>query len=203
MLSMPSLPANEGSVTLCSDVFRDCLVKSSSSGWFGWDRLVSEPGEMMHYSVARCFPKFLLVIYNCIFTSALIFWLSEAEKCNTICNDPISEVISSTPFCNLQAQMQTIQLKLENIRSIFETQQAGFRNLADKRGKPVPFVVPASDSLIRSRAPFFSSKQGKVSYSPPFDLFSSCHCLPCDFCCKYELVFQSETLTFYGRQESW
>uniref|UniRef100_A0A8D1GUW8 MCF.2 cell line derived transforming sequence n=1 Tax=Sus scrofa TaxID=9823 RepID=A0A8D1GUW8_PIG len=65
----------------------------------------------------------------------------------------------------LKAQMQTIQLKLENIRSIFETQQAGFRNLADKRGKPVPFVVPASDSLIRSRAPFFSSKQVGVGYS--------------------------------------
>uniref|UniRef100_A0A8D1A5W5 MCF.2 cell line derived transforming sequence n=1 Tax=Sus scrofa TaxID=9823 RepID=A0A8D1A5W5_PIG len=64
----------------------------------------------------------------------------------------------------LKAQMQTIQLKLENIRSIFETQQAGFRNLADKRGKPVPFVVPASDSLIRSRAPFFSSKQGKKTW---------------------------------------
>uniref|UniRef100_A0A8D1LS14 MCF.2 cell line derived transforming sequence n=1 Tax=Sus scrofa TaxID=9823 RepID=A0A8D1LS14_PIG len=65
----------------------------------------------------------------------------------------------------LKAQMQTIQVKLENIRSIFETQQAGFRNLADKRGKPVPFVVPASDSLIRSRAPFFSSKQVGVGYS--------------------------------------
>uniref|UniRef100_A0A8D1LRR4 MCF.2 cell line derived transforming sequence n=1 Tax=Sus scrofa TaxID=9823 RepID=A0A8D1LRR4_PIG len=64
----------------------------------------------------------------------------------------------------LKAQMQTIQVKLENIRSIFETQQAGFRNLADKRGKPVPFVVPASDSLIRSRAPFFSSKQGKKTW---------------------------------------
>ncbi|OWJ99405.1 hypothetical protein Celaphus_00009567, partial [Cervus elaphus hippelaphus] len=32
----------------------------------------------------------------------------------------------------LKVQMQTIQLKLENIRSIFENQQAGFRNLTDK-----------------------------------------------------------------------
>ncbi|TKC34846.1 hypothetical protein EI555_000568, partial [Monodon monoceros] len=32
----------------------------------------------------------------------------------------------------LKVQMQTIQLKLENIRSLFENQQAGFRNLTDK-----------------------------------------------------------------------
>uniref|UniRef100_A0A8C3YHJ3 MCF.2 cell line derived transforming sequence n=1 Tax=Catagonus wagneri TaxID=51154 RepID=A0A8C3YHJ3_9CETA len=65
----------------------------------------------------------------------------------------------------LKAQMQTIQLKLENIRSIFENQQAGFRNLADKHVRPIPFAAPASDSLIRSRAPFFSPKQVGVGYS--------------------------------------
>ncbi|XP_068389020.1 proto-oncogene DBL isoform X3 [Eschrichtius robustus] len=65
----------------------------------------------------------------------------------------------------LKAQMQTIQLKLENIRSIFENQQAGFRNLTDKHVRPIPFVVPASDSLIRSREPFFSPKQVGVGYS--------------------------------------
>ncbi|XP_032474882.1 proto-oncogene DBL [Phocoena sinus] len=65
----------------------------------------------------------------------------------------------------LKVQMQTIQLKLENIRSIFENQQAGFRNLTDKRVRPIPFVVPASDSLIRSREPFFSPKQVGVGYS--------------------------------------
>nr|XP_060497470.1 proto-oncogene DBL isoform X2 [Panthera onca] len=60
--------------------------------------------------------------------------------------------------------MQTVQLKLENIRSIFENQQAGFRNLTDKRVKPIQFVVPASDSLIRSGVPFLSPKHGKKSW---------------------------------------
>ncbi|XP_058568904.1 proto-oncogene DBL isoform X2 [Neofelis nebulosa] len=64
----------------------------------------------------------------------------------------------------LKVQMQTVQLKLENIRSIFENQQAGFRNLTDKRVKPIQFVVPASDSLIRSGVPFLSPKHGKKSW---------------------------------------
>nr|XP_058905900.1 proto-oncogene DBL isoform X2 [Kogia breviceps] len=64
----------------------------------------------------------------------------------------------------LKVQMQTIQLKLENIRSIFENQQAGFRSLTDKHVRPIPFVVPASDSLIRPREPFFSPKQGRKTW---------------------------------------
>uniref|UniRef100_A0A8C6DCR0 MCF.2 cell line derived transforming sequence n=1 Tax=Moschus moschiferus TaxID=68415 RepID=A0A8C6DCR0_MOSMO len=65
----------------------------------------------------------------------------------------------------LKVQMQTIQLKLENIRSIFENQQACFRNLTDKHVRPIPFVVPASDNLVRSRAPFFSPTQGKKTWT--------------------------------------
>ncbi|XP_045394819.1 proto-oncogene DBL isoform X7 [Lemur catta] len=64
----------------------------------------------------------------------------------------------------LKVQMQTIQLKLEHIRSIFENQQAGFRNLRDKHVRPIPFVVPTPENLIRSRAPFFSSKHGKKTW---------------------------------------
>ncbi|XP_059858436.1 proto-oncogene DBL isoform X2 [Delphinus delphis] len=64
----------------------------------------------------------------------------------------------------LKVQMQTIQLKLENLRSIFENQQAGFRNLTDKHVRPIPSVVPASDSLIRSREPFFSPEQGRKTW---------------------------------------
>ncbi|XP_069318962.1 proto-oncogene DBL isoform X6 [Eulemur rufifrons] len=64
----------------------------------------------------------------------------------------------------LKVQMQTIQLKLEHIRSVFENQQAGFRNLTDKHVRPIPFVVPAPENLIRSRAPFFSSKHGKKTW---------------------------------------
>ncbi|XP_069318957.1 proto-oncogene DBL isoform X1 [Eulemur rufifrons] len=65
----------------------------------------------------------------------------------------------------LKVQMQTIQLKLEHIRSVFENQQAGFRNLTDKHVRPIPFVVPAPENLIRSRAPFFSSKHVGVGFS--------------------------------------
>uniref|UniRef100_A0A3Q1MYY7 MCF.2 cell line derived transforming sequence n=1 Tax=Bos taurus TaxID=9913 RepID=A0A3Q1MYY7_BOVIN len=69
----------------------------------------------------------------------------------------------------LKVQMQTIQLKLENIRSIFENQQAGFRNLTDKHVRPIPFVVSASDNLVRSGAPFFHLH--KVEYLRfPFSL---------------------------------
>ncbi|XP_064216930.1 proto-oncogene DBL isoform X5 [Aotus nancymaae] len=64
----------------------------------------------------------------------------------------------------LKVQMKTIQLKLENIRSIFENQQAGFRNLEDKHVRPVQFVVPTSENLIRSRASFFSFKHGKKTW---------------------------------------
>ncbi|XP_044091288.1 proto-oncogene DBL isoform X2 [Neovison vison] len=63
----------------------------------------------------------------------------------------------------LKVQMQTVQLKLEHIRSAFENQQAGFRNLTDKNVKPVECVVPASDNLMRSRASF-SPKHGKKTW---------------------------------------
>uniref|UniRef100_A0A8D2E154 MCF.2 cell line derived transforming sequence n=1 Tax=Sciurus vulgaris TaxID=55149 RepID=A0A8D2E154_SCIVU len=65
----------------------------------------------------------------------------------------------------LKVQMQTVQLKLENIRTIFENQQAGFRNLGDKHVRPIQFVVPASENLIRSRAPFFPTKHVGIGYS--------------------------------------
>ncbi|KAM6143891.1 proto-oncogene DBL isoform 2-T2 [Erethizon dorsatum] len=58
----------------------------------------------------------------------------------------------------LKIQMQTVQLKLENIRSIFENQQAGFRNLTDKHVRPIQFVVPTPENVITSRVPFFSPK---------------------------------------------
>ncbi|XP_030894375.1 proto-oncogene DBL isoform X1 [Leptonychotes weddellii] len=65
----------------------------------------------------------------------------------------------------LKVQMQTVQLKLEHIRSVFENQQAGFKNLTDRHVKPVQFVVPASDNLMRSRASLFSPKHVGVGYS--------------------------------------
>ncbi|KAM5195420.1 proto-oncogene DBL isoform 7-T8 [Hipposideros larvatus] len=64
----------------------------------------------------------------------------------------------------LKIQMQTVQFKLEHIRSIFENQQAGFRNLKNQHVRPIKFVVPASDKAIRPRAPFFSPKPGKKTW---------------------------------------
>nr|XP_019606044.1 PREDICTED: proto-oncogene DBL isoform X1 [Rhinolophus sinicus] len=64
----------------------------------------------------------------------------------------------------LKIQMQTVQFKLEHIRSIFENQQAGFRNLKNKHVKPIQFVVPASDKAIRPRAPYFPPKPGKKTW---------------------------------------
>ncbi|XP_045144302.1 proto-oncogene DBL [Echinops telfairi] len=65
----------------------------------------------------------------------------------------------------LKIQMQTIQLKLANIRSAFESQQAGFRNLEDTCMGPLQFVVPGTDHLIKSTGPFFAPKHVGIGYS--------------------------------------
>ncbi|XP_040600599.1 proto-oncogene DBL isoform X7 [Mesocricetus auratus] len=65
----------------------------------------------------------------------------------------------------LKAQMQTVQLKLERIRSIFENQQAGSKNPKDRSDRPVQFVMPAPENLMRSRAMFFSPKYVGIGYS--------------------------------------
>ncbi|XP_076419012.1 proto-oncogene DBL isoform X6 [Peromyscus maniculatus bairdii] len=64
----------------------------------------------------------------------------------------------------LKAQMQTVQIKLENIRSIFENQQAGSKNPKGRPERPVQFVIPVPESLMRSRAMFFSPKHVKKSW---------------------------------------
>ncbi|XP_005404621.1 PREDICTED: proto-oncogene DBL isoform X9 [Chinchilla lanigera] len=64
----------------------------------------------------------------------------------------------------LKVQMQTVQLKLENIRSIIENQQAGVRKLTDKHVRPIQFVLPTAENLITSRLPFFSPKPGKKTW---------------------------------------
>ncbi|XP_021098189.1 proto-oncogene DBL isoform X7 [Heterocephalus glaber] len=64
----------------------------------------------------------------------------------------------------LKIQIQTVQLKLENIRSIFETRQAGFSNVTDKHVRPIQFVVPMPENVITSRVPFFSPKPGKKTW---------------------------------------
>ncbi|XP_041493161.1 proto-oncogene DBL-like isoform X1 [Microtus oregoni] len=64
----------------------------------------------------------------------------------------------------LKAQMQTVQLKLESIRSIFENQQADSKNSKGRSESPVQFVIPAPENLMRSRAMFFSPKHVKKSW---------------------------------------
>nr|XP_048313666.1 proto-oncogene DBL isoform X2 [Myodes glareolus] len=65
----------------------------------------------------------------------------------------------------LKAQMQTVQLKLESIRSIFENQQADSKNSKNRSESPVQFVIPAPENLMRSRVPmFFSPKHVKKSW---------------------------------------
>ncbi|XP_010638813.1 proto-oncogene DBL isoform X3 [Fukomys damarensis] len=65
----------------------------------------------------------------------------------------------------LKVQMQNVQLKLENIRSIFESQQAGFRNVRDKHVRPIQFMVPTPENVMPSRVQFFSPKPVGVGYS--------------------------------------
>nr|XP_058147020.1 proto-oncogene DBL isoform X3 [Dasypus novemcinctus] len=65
----------------------------------------------------------------------------------------------------LKVQIQTVQLKLENIRSLFENQQAGFKSLTNKHGKTMQFAISGSQSLIRSRTSLFSPKHVGIGYS--------------------------------------
>ena len=59
--------------------------------------------------------------------------------------------------------MQNIQLKLENIRSVFENQQAGSKSLKDGPEGAVQSVIPAPENVMRSRTIFFSPKHGKAA----------------------------------------
>ncbi|KAF7244993.1 Proto-oncogene DBL [Varanus komodoensis] len=60
----------------------------------------------------------------------------------------------------LKARIQTVQVKLENVRSMFENRQACFRKLADKQVRPVQLVAPRPENPPRSKSPLFSPKHG-------------------------------------------
>ncbi|KAM7045521.1 LOW QUALITY PROTEIN: proto-oncogene DBL [Molossus nigricans] len=62
----------------------------------------------------------------------------------------------------IKIQMHTVQLKLESIRSIFENQQAVFKNLKGEHVRPIQFTVPVSNKAIRSKASFFPPKPARV-----------------------------------------
>uniref|UniRef100_A0A6I8NXJ0 MCF.2 cell line derived transforming sequence n=1 Tax=Ornithorhynchus anatinus TaxID=9258 RepID=A0A6I8NXJ0_ORNAN len=61
----------------------------------------------------------------------------------------------------LKAQIQSVQIKLENVRSMFESRQACFKKLTDKQVRPVQLVAPRPENTSRSRSPLFSPKHGK------------------------------------------
>uniref|UniRef100_A0A5F8HB25 MCF.2 cell line derived transforming sequence n=1 Tax=Monodelphis domestica TaxID=13616 RepID=A0A5F8HB25_MONDO len=64
----------------------------------------------------------------------------------------------------LKAQIQAVQTKLENIRSMFQNRQSCFRKLADKQSRPVQLVTPRPEQAGRSKSPLFSPRHGKAAH---------------------------------------
>ncbi|NWI39341.1 MCF2 protein, partial [Picathartes gymnocephalus] len=75
----------------------------------------------------------------------------------------------------LKCQIQSVQLKLENVRSMFENRQSCFKKLLDKHVRPVQLVAPRPENPPRSKSPLFSPKHGKILWSdgPFLQLFQS------------------------------
>uniref|UniRef100_A0A8D0KJG6 MCF.2 cell line derived transforming sequence n=1 Tax=Salvator merianae TaxID=96440 RepID=A0A8D0KJG6_SALMN len=65
-------------------------------------------------------------------------------------------------FGDPQARIQTVQIKLDNVRCMFKNRQACFRKLADKQVRPVQLVAPRPENPPRSKSPLFSPKHGNV-----------------------------------------
>uniref|UniRef100_A0A8C3P8I3 MCF.2 cell line derived transforming sequence n=1 Tax=Chrysemys picta bellii TaxID=8478 RepID=A0A8C3P8I3_CHRPI len=59
-----------------------------------------------------------------------------------------------------QGQIQSVQIKLENVRSMFENRQTCFKKLVDKQVRPVQLVAPRPENPPRSKSPLFSPKHG-------------------------------------------
>lgn len=64
----------------------------------------------------------------------------------------------------LQCQVQAVQGKLENVRSLFEGRQSCFRRLLDKHVRPVQLVAPRPENPPRAKSPLFSPKHGNISW---------------------------------------
>ncbi|EOB03370.1 Proto-oncogene DBL, partial [Anas platyrhynchos] len=60
----------------------------------------------------------------------------------------------------LKCQIQSVQVKLENVRSMFENRQSCFKKLLDKHVRPVQLVAPRPENPPRSKSPLFSPKHG-------------------------------------------
>ncbi|XP_073214520.1 proto-oncogene DBL isoform X2 [Lepidochelys kempii] len=59
-----------------------------------------------------------------------------------------------------QDQIQSVQIKLENVRTMFENRQTCFKKLVDKQVRPVQLVAPRPENPPRSKSPLFSPKHG-------------------------------------------
>ncbi|NXN54773.1 MCF2 protein, partial [Rynchops niger] len=90
----------------------------------------------------------------------------------------------------LKCQIQSVQVKLENVRSMFENRQACFKKLLDKHVRPVQLVAPRPENPPRSKSPLFSPKHGKI-----FEVCgSSSHCIP--------FLFQIEVMHDYQEKRN-
>uniref|UniRef100_A0A8C0BV05 MCF.2 cell line derived transforming sequence n=1 Tax=Buteo japonicus TaxID=224669 RepID=A0A8C0BV05_9AVES len=73
----------------------------------------------------------------------------------------------------LKCQIQSVQVKLENVRSMFENRQSCFKKLLDKHVRPVQLVAPRPENPPRSKSPLFSPKHDiKIIYFYFFLYFS-------------------------------
>ncbi|KFQ85040.1 Proto-oncogene DBL, partial [Phoenicopterus ruber ruber] len=70
----------------------------------------------------------------------------------------------------LKCQIQSVQVKLENVRSMFENRQSCFKKLLDKHVRPVQLVAPRPENPPRSKSPLFSPKHGVNGCPPPWDV---------------------------------
>lgn len=91
----------------------------------------------------------------CRFYSSM-FWVKVHNNSSYV----ITEI-----FFTLQCQIQSVQVKLENVRSMFENRQSCFKKLLDKHVRPVQLVAPRPENPPRSKSPLFSPKHGKISPS--------------------------------------
>ncbi|KFQ23873.1 Proto-oncogene DBL, partial [Merops nubicus] len=71
---------------------------------------------------------------------------------------------------DLKCQIQSVQVKLENVRSMFENRQSCFRKLLDKHVRPVQLVAPRPENPPRAKSPLFSPKHGVNGWPPLWDV---------------------------------
>ncbi|NXU18360.1 MCF2 protein, partial [Pardalotus punctatus] len=97
----------------------------------------------------------------------------------------------------LKCQIQSVQVKLENVRSMFENRQSCFRKLLDKHVRPVQLVAPRPENPPRSKSPLFSPKHG-VSCSFQGLLLP----LQCPSCSSCPFLFQIEVMHDYQEKRN-